>query len=156
MKKFMIMFITGAILLSSLAISAPVMAQEGNGTCPTGCEGLTPGYWKNHLSAWECYTTSTTLEDVFDVPDSLGLDDKTLLQALNFGGGPGLTGMAKIMFRQAVAALLNSCSSMIGYPYLPEEVIGYVNAVNWNSRSHMELLKDTFEASNELGTCNGD
>lgn len=119
--------------------------------CQCSCEGLTPGYWKNHVSEWEFYSPDTRLGDVFGVPVSLGMSDYTLLEALNFDGGPELTGMARNMFRHAVAALLNSSSSVVNYPYKTDKVIYHVNQVNWNSRSHVETLKDTFEAFNQLG-----
>lgn len=73
---------------------------------------FSPGYYKNHtdwgsLDPAAGYSTSQTVESVFDVPDTFGLDTKTLLQALSFQGGPGLSGKAQILLRAAVAALLN-------------------------------------------------
>ena len=40
-------------------------------------------------------TPNQTLESVFNVPDRLGLDNTTLLQALQSGGGPGVKGAAQ-------------------------------------------------------------
>jgi hypothetical protein len=65
---------------------------------------------------------------VFDVPDSLGLDNSTLLQALQFGGGPDVTGAAQILLRAAVAALLNSTNSTVDYQLTTAELIAQVNA----------------------------
>jgi hypothetical protein len=38
----------------------------------------------------------------------MGMDNNTLMEALNFGGGKGVEGAAKILFRAAVAAILNA------------------------------------------------
>ena len=48
--------------------------------------------------------------EVFNVPDELGLDNYTLLQALEFKGGSGNIGAAQILLRAAVAALLNEAN----------------------------------------------
>jgi len=75
---------------------------------------------------------------VFDVPDSLGLDNTTLLQALNFKGGSGTKGAAQNLLRAAVAALLNSAHPGVDYPRTTGEVIAAVNAaLASNDRSVM-------------------
>jgi hypothetical protein len=84
-----------------------------------GNEGCTPGFWKNHTDAWEEYLPSDTLGEVWAIPNPgplAGFSDDTLLDALNYGGGPGVTGGAKILFRAAVAAYLNAASDELGYP----------------------------------------
>jgi hypothetical protein len=119
----------------------------------TGGEGLTPGFWKNHPDAWEVYTTDQTLESVFDVPDSLGLDTKTLMEALSFKGGPGVGGAAQILLRAAVAALLNSSSSTVDYPLTTAEVISQVNtALASLDRDTMLALATQLDTYNNLGT----
>ena len=62
-------------------------------------EGKTPGFWKNNADKWDAaawprdasgtllYAPTATLESVFDVPDALGIDNATLLEALDFNGG---------------------------------------------------------------------
>jgi hypothetical protein len=94
-----------------------------------GNQGCTPGFWKNHPLAWPTtgYSQNQTLESVFDVPDSLGLDNVTLIQALSLPGGSTLQGAAQILFRAAVAALLNSAKSGISYPLTTAQVISEVN-----------------------------
>src|SRR5688572_20899778 len=84
----------------------------------TGNEGCTPGYWKNHTAAWNGTGLNPTqdLEDIFNVPDALGLDDVTLLAALDGTGGPGVVGGAKILLRAAVAAMLNAAHPNVDYP----------------------------------------
>jgi hypothetical protein len=95
---------------------------------PVGDEGCTPGYWKNHPEDWTGFTTGQSLESVFDVPNSLGLDSVSLMSALEFGGGSGTVGAAKILLRASVAALLNSSSSGVDYPLTTAQVIAHVNA----------------------------
>lgn len=115
-------------------------------------EGCTPGYWKNHLDSWQGYTSGQTLESVFDVPDSLGMDNNTLLQALDFGGGPGVTGGAQILFRAAAAALLNAEHSGVNYPLTTAQVISQVNAaLATNNRDAMLTLATDLDIKNNLG-----
>jgi hypothetical protein len=74
-------------------------------------EGCTLGYWKNHTDRWcSNYSTTMLFGDVFENAPS-NLANLTLLQALNLGGG-GIYNLA----RQAVAALLNTCSDEVDYP----------------------------------------
>lgn len=120
--------------------------------CPPPHAGCTPGFWKNHTDLWTGYSTSQTLESVLDVPDVLGLDNYTLLEALSFGGGPGATGMARNLLRQAVAALLNAAHPLVNYPMTEGAVIGSVNyALASLNRGTMETLKDQLDAFNNLG-----
>jgi hypothetical protein len=95
---------------------------------PPGAEGCTPGYWKNHLSAWEGYTPGQTVGSVFTGTGDYGLSTSTLQQALQFGGGSNLTGAAKILLRAGVAALLNASSSGVDSPHTTAEVIATVDA----------------------------
>ena len=94
--------------------------------------GRTPGYWKNHTSAWpETYTAGLSVASIFfptgDVPSFLsgsgtllnlnkvGGND-SLLDALRYKGGSGITGAAQILLRAGVAALLNEKYYGAGYP----------------------------------------
>ncbi|MGH3371649.1 MAG: hypothetical protein ACRDPR_16780, partial [Nocardioidaceae bacterium] len=117
-------------------------------------EGLTPGYWKNHLASWPAtgFSPNQTLESVFDVPDSLGLDNATLLQALSFTGGSGTKGAAQTLLREAVAALLNSAHPNLDYPRTTASVINDVNAaLASGNRSTMLTLAAALDADNNLG-----
>jgi hypothetical protein len=98
-------------------------------TIPTGLEGCTPGFWKQpqHFDSWVGFSPDQTLESVFDVPDALGLDDVTLLEALSFQGGSTIQGAARILLRQAVAALLNAASPDVDFPLSVAQVIEQVN-----------------------------
>ncbi len=82
-----------------------------------GNEGCSPGFWKNHTDVWEEYRPGTTLGSVWDIPGALAsFRNDTFLQALGYGGGPGLTGAARILFRASVAAYLNAAHEGLGYP----------------------------------------
>lgn len=138
-------------------VLAPEPGQEG---CQStiieyyvpGQEGLTPGYWKNHEESWNCYSPSDRVDSVFDnasrFPD---LADDTLLKALGGGGGPGDKGMAKILLRAAVAAILNECHEEIDYPLTAGEIIDQVNDALSMDRQAMEDLKDILDDYNNLG-----
>jgi hypothetical protein len=89
---------------------------------------------------------------VFNVPDSLGLDNATLRQALSFKGGRGTTGAARILFRAAVAALLDSAHPGIDYPRSTADVIADVNAALASlDRNTMLDLAAELDADNNLG-----
>jgi uncharacterized repeat protein (TIGR01451 family) len=119
---------------------------------PPGNEGCTPGFWKNHPEAWVGFTTGQTLESVFDVPDALGLDNATLLEALSFQGGSGNVGAARILLRAAVAALLNAASPDVDFTLTTAEVIAQVNtALASQDRATMLALATDLDAANNLG-----
>jgi hypothetical protein len=98
------------------------------------------------------FTPTQTLESVFDVPDGFGLDNRTLRQALSFGGGSGTTGAARILLRAAVAAMLNSAHPDVNYPRTTAEVIADVNAaLASGNRTVMLDLAAELDADNNLG-----
>jgi hypothetical protein len=117
----------------------------------TGREGLTPGYWKNHVSAWTApYTAATTLAQA---GFNGGLfSNTTMLAALQGGGGAGLSGAQKILYRAAAAALLNAASPQVDYPLTSAQVIAQVNAaVATGNRGTILALAGTLDAYNNLG-----
>lgn len=116
-------------------------------------EGLSHGYWKNHPEDWVGYDPSDTLGSIFTLPASLsGLGSFTLAEALDFGGGPALVDKAKILFVQAVAALLNAAHPNIDYPLTVAEVIADVNAaLATEDPVVIEALKDLLDGYNNLG-----
>jgi hypothetical protein len=119
---------------------------------PKPDEGCTPGFWKQdqHFGSWVGFTQEQTLESVFTVPDSLGMDNVTLVAALDGGGGPGVTGAASILLRAGVAALLNSASPGVDYPLTTTEVINAVNAAlaSGDRETMLELAGELDEANN--------
>ena len=86
------------------------------------------------------------------MPDSFGLDNRTLRQALSFSGGSGTTGGARILLRAAVSALLNSAHPDVNYPRTTAEIIADVNAaLASGNRSVMLDLASELDADNNLG-----
>jgi hypothetical protein len=124
---------------------------------PAIAQGCTPGYWKvkQHWNSWvpTGYTPKQTLESVFDVPDSLGYDNKTLVQALGFLGGTSVKGAAQILLRAGVAALLNSSHPhVMNYPHSQSGVISAVNtALASNNRATMLALATQLDNDNNRG-----
>jgi len=97
---------------------------------PPEYEGCSKGYWKNHTEAWEDtgYMPDDKIGDIFTLPRRLlALENDTLLMALKYKGGPKIIDAARLMLRQAVAALLNAAHPDIYYPATPERVILNVN-----------------------------
>lgn len=129
-------------------------------------EGCTPGYWKNirkHAAAWAAtrhfnwgipYTPDMTLVQIFDPykewpPGIASLKGDTLLEALNYHGGPGLEGAARIMFRHAVAGLLNGAHPGVAYfgdGYVVGQVRGLLRATNGDEASDVALTRDALLA----------
>jgi len=74
------------------------------------------------------------------------------VQALDFRGGPGLSGAAQILVRTAVAAVLNASHPNINYPFSETAVISAVNDVlAIHNRTAMLLLTrilDTYDNLN--------
>ena len=117
-------------------------------------QGCTPGYWKNHTDSWapSGFTTGQTLESVFDVPDSLGMDNVTLHEALQGGGGPGVAGAAKILLRAGTAALLNAAHPGVATVDSASSIISQVNAaLASNSRDTMLALASDLDTANNAG-----
>jgi hypothetical protein len=115
---------------------------------PTGREGCTPGYWKNHTEDWPAtgYTVGQTLESVFDVPNSLGIDNVTLLTALSSGGG-GVTAL----MRHAVSAILSAAHPEVDYPQTVSSIISAVNAaLASGNAATIESLKNQLDSWNNL------
>lgn len=102
-----------------------------------GGQGLTPGFWKNHVEAWVGYETTDSFRSIFGVGPN-----RSLMDVLNTGGGKFIA-----LNRHAVAALLNA--NTLDYPYSEAEVIAMVQGAyssgDWSS------AKGDLEDANELG-----
>ncbi len=120
---------------------------------PKADKGCTPGFWKNHPSAWPtAYSPSATVGSVFSGASVFpNLAGATLIQGLAFQGGPGTAGAAEILLRAAIAALLNSASFGPGYPYSTSGVISMTNTALGADRGAMISLASNFDAANNLG-----
>ena len=80
-----------------------------------------------------------------------GMDD-TLVGALDYQGGSGTTGSARILLRAAVAALLNAASPDVNYPLTTAQVISQVNAaLASNNRSTMLALASQLDLVQQPG-----
>jgi len=117
-----------------------------------GDEGLTPGYWKNHLGSWYTYDPNATVASVFTLPSALStLGSDTLLEALHYNGGNKDIGAARILLRAAVAALLNAAHPEIDYPMTEAAIIQEVNTALTQGRTAMLDCKDILDGFNNLG-----
>jgi hypothetical protein len=116
--------------------------------------GCSHGYWKNHLTEWPApYTPNTTLGTVFQLgPFGSALGNVQLTDALEFEGGNSNQEKAQILLRNAVAALLNSAKTEIGYPWNTAEVVRDVNAALASTKDAMLSLEKQYEAANKLGS----
>ncbi len=93
----------------------------------TMAEGCTPGFWKNHTGHWVGYAPGGTIGSVFSAASAFPtLADDSLLAGLQYHGGTGAIGGARILLRAAIAALLNESHPSIDYSV--DGVIGLVNA----------------------------
>jgi hypothetical protein len=117
---------------------------------PTGAQGCTPGYWRNHTDRWAGVAPDDDFDTTFDV-DAFA-PNITLYQAVGLGGG-GVNALA----RHGTAALLNahggvpnSDGTTVNYPYTPAQVITLVQAA-LAPDGDVEGTKDTLAAANELG-----
>jgi hypothetical protein len=122
---------------------------------PTGTQGCTPGYWKNHTRSWapSGYSPSQSTSSVFSAASLYpSLGSKTLLQSLQGGGGPGTLGAATILLRAAVAALLNAAHPGVDYPRSTASIIQDVNAaLASGDRAAMLSLASALDDDNNLG-----
>jgi hypothetical protein len=120
-------------------------------------EGCTPGYWKNHTSNWQEYSTSSKLANNFTLGDfSTKWGNSTFKDALSFKGGPGLDGAFQILMRASTASFLNAAHEGIGYPLRrfrePFNIQAQVNAaLASGDRDAMLALATELDGYNNLG-----
>ena len=159
MRKLLRGLVLGAV---SAALVGGMMPQAG--AVNIGNEGCTPGYWKNHQDNWEEYKPTDTLGDheteparEWVIPSQLAsFKGVTFADALAGGGGSGLDGAARILFRATVAAYLNAAHEGLGYPYRrftsPFNILSQLNAALASlDRATMLKLATTLDNANNLG-----
>ena len=125
-----------------------------NELLPSGGEGCTPGYWKNHAgaysfsvggrkkpSAWQVYSPPAGYDATFGVTSSF---NSTLIAALIRGGGG-----ENALGRHAVAALLNAAHSGVSYAFTTSQVIALVQSAY--ASGDFTGIKDQLAAANEQG-----
>jgi hypothetical protein len=120
-----------------------------------GSEGCTPGYWKNHTDSWPLtgYSPGQSAESVFAQAAAYpAIASASLLEALDFPGGPGTEGAARNLMRAAVAGLLDASHPGVDYPRTPAEVIAEVDAaLASGDRGTMLGLASGIDSDNNLG-----
>ncbi len=126
--------------------------------CLAGCssQGCSFGYWKTHTVSWVYYWPSKKVKEVFPelaLHDSYNsIEEKTMEEAFDFGGGSGALGGAKILLKQAVPAVLNAKHPGVSYPRSHSNIILDVNAaLATETKSIMVALAGALEADNTLG-----
>lgn len=141
MRKYILIIVAViSLLVVVLAGALPVAATDG---CCGGCQGCTPGFWKNNIEPWAStgYSPDTSFNAAFGTSLS---PDITLLQALQAKGG-GIYALE----RHCVAALLNVANPDVNYHYSGGEVISMTQDAI--SSGNYEYYKDLFEAANTNG-----
>src|SRR6266496_2656025 len=115
------------LVLRVLVVAALAAAALTVTASPASAHGCTPGFFKNHTEvfAGTPYTTSQSVGSVFTGIDSSATASASLLDALQFKGGPGIDGAERILLRASVAGLLNAYYGDYGYSY--GEFVGIVN-----------------------------
>ena len=114
-------------------------------------QGCSHGYWKNHTANWVALNPGDLVNTVFDGANLYGLGGATLLEALNFGGGSTLADAAKILLRQAVAAVLNAYSPSVNFERTVDEIKFDVNtALDSGNRTTILSLAAALDGDNNL------
>jgi hypothetical protein len=147
------------LLLGAFLLSMTVFGVNAAQATNIGNQGCTPGYWKNHTKNWEETTPSTLFSSLYKEARS-NVASKTLVQALQGGGGPGADGGAIILARAATAAWLNAAHEGLGYPWRRNTggeggrppLVPTVNAAFvTGDRATMLALAERLDKDNNLG-----
>jgi len=159
-------FLGGAIFSPGQFVTTD-LNNLGDHICPDehrGQQGLTLGYWKNHTSSWQYYTPDQKLGTIFaglteDLDPSTpgvqnpfqALANDTMLQALNYQGGPTIQDAARLMLKQAAAGLLNAINTGVNYPLTTGQIKVMVNnALESQDRATILSVASILEADNSL------
>lgn len=134
-------------------LSGNLSAQDDE---PCGGEGLSPGYWKNHLSEWhELWPPNMLFVNAFEVDAFPG---KTLREVIwgDTGltspedGSENLVNLVTALGFQAVAALQNAATPVSYLLTVAEVVASFKNAYLSGDPGQIELTKDDFDTLNNL------
>jgi hypothetical protein len=143
-------------ILAPLAVAVAVAAAAPvAGATRIGNQGCSPGFWKNHTSAWQEYKPSDKVSSLFPgTPNPFG--NETLLTALGGGGGSGYDGALKILLRAGTASFLNAASENVAYPYRRYAAPGSLytqitGAIASHDRARMLALASWLDTANNLG-----
>ena len=128
-----------------------------------GGEGCTPGKWKNWTGLGNGNQSNHWAATAYNPPPGptvgsvftgvhANLAGDSFLDALNYGGGPGIEGKQMILLRAAVAALLNASHPGVAYPLSTAEIIAAVNAaLAAGTEGALTDLADDLDDFNNLG-----
>ena len=150
-----------SVLVALVAVTATLSATTASQAVGTGQEGCTPGYWKTHTDSWQEAAPGDLFSSLYTSARA-NVANKTLLEALDGGGGPGADGAALILARAATAAWLNAAHDGVGYPWRrvgPGEdgrpgLVSTVNAAFASGdRATMLALAAWLDADNNLAEC---
>lgn len=119
---------------------------------PTGDDGCTPGYWRNHTDRWSGVSLADDFDTVFRT--NVFSPEITLAVAVNLEGGGG-----NALARHATAALLNAYGGVansddggtVAYPLRPTRVLALVRAAFGGDAQAIEAAKTELDAYNNLG-----
>lgn len=127
--------------VQTFGMSATLAAQA------SGSAGCTPGFWKNNPGRWP---SSVSPDDL--VPwTGTEIGRPTFAEALAFGGGGGLAGAERALFRAAAAGYLNA-RALGGYAYSSGELSTMVNgAIASMDRATILSVKDAIDTENNAG-----
>jgi len=144
------MFNGSAVSLTNEVVNGTITVQTFN--------GCTPGFWKNNLAAWATIgvATNQTLSGAgFSFSNISGVSSSdSLLTALGYKGGSGMSGAAQILLRAAAAAYLNAYANpTVGnYPLTTSQITTQVNAaLASGDRSTILALASTLDGYNNGG-----
>jgi cysteine-rich repeat protein len=123
-------------------------------------EGCTPGYWKNHLDAWDmtAYTPATLVGSVFDLPTNFAsLGSATLEDALHWSNGRWPINSARNLIKHATAALLSTTHPDVNYEWTMAHILNEVNAAlaTENKNTMNNLATDIDDMNNSGCPLNG-
>jgi hypothetical protein len=160
-----------ALACASLVAAGLAAAPAANATIAGDTEGCTPGYWKQsqHFHSWDNAEAKPT--DLFSAKFNMTssgtptvLKGKSMVQALQGGGGSGLDGARVILARAAAAAWLNSAYDDVnghlkfpwrrygtGFDGEPPLVSTVKTALQGSDRNAMTTLAAQLDADNNLG-----
>ena len=168
-SRLMRALVGGAVAVGAMAtLAAPASAER------IGNEGCTPGYWKNHTERWdqpsdygdnERYTPGMRLSVAFMRGGQSAftganaavapLGSSTMIQALNFNGGNGLDGAARILLRAATAAWLNAAHEGVAYSLRRDDIFPLLKSAlaSGNRQQMLDLAARLDAANNAPGGC---
>ena len=156
---------------ASLAPGQVTITVHPTGTV-LGHEGLSHGYWKQHLDTWhgtvdylgdqngnqilKSILPTQSVAYHFSAATIYNLGGLTMEDALHAKGGRSPKAAARLLLKQAVAALLNAAHPNINYPLTIDAAIETVNtALTSRDQDTMLDLADILDDYNNLGDGGG-